>query len=393
MRGAKAQRHEGTNARRRIAVITGGRSDYGLLQSTIRAVSEHPRLQLQLVATGTHLLKKFGSTVRDIGRDGFRIDARVPMQRGDDDPKDQANGLARGIAGISAFLDRSDSDIVVVLGDRIEAMAGALAGATTGRFVAHIHGGDVAPGDFDEGLRHAITKLAHLHLAASEPARRRILQMGEESRRVKVVGAPGLDRIRELRSSKFEVRSSKTTALIVLHPCGRTAKNERKTMANLLTAVGSLGLDAVCVHPNSDRGHSGILAAIDDHQRRPPPGRFRVVRSLPRDEFLSELIRADVLVGNSSSGMIEAATAGTPAVNIGDRQKGRDCDERFVIHSDESAAAIQRAIRRALTLRPVMGQAPRKNHNSTGMLIAKHLAAMPLTEAYRRKIFADVLTP
>lgn len=163
-------------------------------------------------------------------------------------------------------------------------------------------------------------------------------------------------------------------------------------MANLLAAVASLGLDAVCVHPNSDRGHSGILAAIDDQRRRTPPGRFRVVRSLPSDEFLSELIRADVLVGNSSSGMIEAATAGTPAVNVGNRQKGRDCDERFVIHSDESAAAIQRAIRRALKLRPVMGQSRGKNSVSTGVLIARHLAAMPLTEAYRRKIFADLPT-
>lgn len=390
MKSGAARRHGGTKARRRVAIVTGSRSEYGLLRSTIQAVADDPRLKLQLVVTGTHLLKKFGNTLRDIEHDGWRIDARVSMQHGDDDPLDQAAGLARGVAGIASYLHRARTDVVVVLGDRIEAMAGALAAVITGKLVAHIHGGDVAPGDFDDSLRHAITKLSHLHLAAGETARRRIIQMGESPDRVHVVGAPGLDRIRELRRSKFKVQSSKRTALIVQHACGRPAAVERQTMNNILETVKSLGLDAVCIHPNSDRGHSGILAAIEAHRRRTPPSRFRAVRSLDRDSFLKKLIGAPVLVGNSSSGMIEAAAAGTPAVNVGDRQRGRECDHRYVVHSSESASSIRASIRRALRLAPVMGHGSPKKIESTGARIADLLAEMPLMEAFRRKVFADL---
>jgi UDP-hydrolysing UDP-N-acetyl-D-glucosamine 2-epimerase len=390
MKSGASRRREGTKPRTRVAIVTGGRSEYGLLRSTIQAVADHPRLKLQLVVTGSHLLRKFGGTIRDIERDGWRIDARIPMQRGDDDPVDQAIGLSRGVAGIAGFLDRARTDIVVVLGDRVEAMAGALAAVTSGRFVAHIHGGDVAPGDFDDSLRHAITKLSHLHLAASESARRRITQMGESSDRVHVVGAPGLDRIRELRASKSKSRGSRKSALIVQHPCGRTATVERRTMTNILDSVESLALDAICIHPNSDRGHSGIVAAIEVHRRRTPPVRFRYVRSLDRDAFLAELIAADVLVGNSSSGMIEAAAAGTWAVNIGDRQRGRDFPRGCVINSSESASAIRAAIHKALGMPPVMGQLLPRHRQSTGARIAELIAAMPLMEPFRRKVFADL---
>jgi len=375
---------------RRVAVVTGSRSEYGLLRSTIRAVAAHPRLELRIIATGTHLLPKFGSTYREIVRDGWKIDAKVPMQRGDDGPLDQAEGLSRGVAGIAQQLQRLGADIVLVLGDRLEAMAGALAGVTTGRIVAHIHGGDVAPGDFDDSLRHAITKLAHVHLAATESAARRILQMGEPSTRVHVVGAPGLDRVRELRSSEFEVRSSKKTTLIVQHPCGRSAAVERRTMGNILRAVGAGGLDAVCIYPNSDRGHGGIVAAIKAHRKHVAPGRFRVFRSLDQDSFLRRLMSADLLLGNSSSGMIEAASAGTPAVNVGDRQRGRECDARFVVQAKETEPSIRAAIREALALRPVMGQSGIYGDGRSGRRIAALLARVPLTDALRRKIFADL---
>ncbi|MEE9211172.1 MAG: UDP-N-acetylglucosamine 2-epimerase, partial [Phycisphaeraceae bacterium] len=164
---------------RRVAVITGTRADYGLLRSTMAAIQTHRRLRLQVVVTGMHLLHKFGHTVDQIARDGWRVDARVKMQTGDDSPLDQAAGLSRGVLGIAKFLEQAKSEIVLVLGDRIEAMAGALAAVTTGRIVAHIHAGDVAPGDFDDSLRHAITKLAHVHLTATRCAARRVVRMGE----------------------------------------------------------------------------------------------------------------------------------------------------------------------------------------------------------------------
>ena len=183
---------------RRIAVVTGTRAEYGLLRSTMEAVAEHRDLTLQVVVTGMHLLRKFGRTIDDIVRDGWRVGARVKMQTGDDSPLDQAAGLSRGVRGIATYCEQAATDIVVVLGDRIEAMAGTLAAVTTGRLLAHVHGGDIAPGDFDDSLRHAISKLAHLHLTATESARRRLIRMGESPDRVHCVGAPGLDRLFQL---------------------------------------------------------------------------------------------------------------------------------------------------------------------------------------------------
>ncbi len=376
--------------RRRIAVVTGSRAEYGLWRSTLEAIAKNPALQLQLVVTGTHLLKKFGRTIQEIESDGWPIAARVPMQRGDDGRLDQAEGLARGVAGMARFLDRAKSDIVVVLGDRIEAMAGALAGVTTGRVVAHVHGGDIAPGDFDDNLRHAITKLSHLHLTATKSAGERILRMGEQPERVCWVGAPGLDRLAELRRLKCEVRSEKgKRALIVQHPCGRSAEEERRVMEMILRAVDEAGWSATCVYPNSDRGHSGIVRAITAHRRLARRGSFRVVRSLPRDEYLRLLIEADVLIGNSSSGIIESATAGTPAVNVGSRQLGREEGGATVIHAEETVPTIRRGLRRALRMRPITVRSSPYGDGTAGRRIAAILALVPLHASFRRKVFAD----
>lgn len=406
-RNAEIRRHRGTEARRRrVAVVTGTRAEYGLLRSTMEAIHKGKGLRLQVVATGTHLLKKFGHTIDDVVADGWRIDARVPMQRGNDRALDQAEGLARGVAGIARFLERAKTDIVVVLGDRIEAMAGALAGATTGRIVAHIHGGDVAAGDWDDTLRHSITKLAHLHFPATESAGRRIVRMGEPADRVHVIGAPGLDRLIEIQSSKFKVQKGRERrrppsssnfelrtsnfpwALIVQHPCGRSAAYEKRVMNAVLRAVDETGLAALCIYPNSDRGHSGIVEAIAAHRRLADPERFRVVRSMARDDYLRVLIEADLLIGNSSSGIIEAASAGTAVVDIGPRQRGRERSGNSIVHCDESHEAISGAIRSALRKRPITGERTVYGDGSAGPLVAAVLASVPLDETLLRKTIA-----
>lgn len=368
---------------RRVVVVTGTRAEYGLLQSTLRAVARHPRLTLRVVVAGMHLIRRFGYTARQVERDGWPIAARVPMQRGDDSPQDQALGLSRGIAGIAPALERERADVVVVLGDRIEAMAGALAAVTTGRVLAHIHGGDVAPGDFDDSLRHAITKLAHLHLTATAAARRRVIGMGESPRRVHFVGAPGLDRLRELLREPRAVPRRGGRALIVHHATGRSAAQERETMDAILRAVRDVGLERTVILPNTDRGHTGILAAIEAHRRA--VSSVEVHPSLDRDAFLRQLIAADVIVGNSSSGIIEAGLAGTPAVNVGERQAGREHGGSAVVDAAESYSAVRRALNQALTLgsraRPsgVYGRAP------VGPRIARLLAAVSVDDAFRRK--------
>jgi len=373
--------------RRSIAVITGTRAEYGLLRSTLEAINSHKSLKLQVVVTGTHLLKKFGFTIKDIQRDGWSISARVSMQRGDDSPLDQAEGLARGVSGIARYLQRAKTDIVLVLGDRIEAMAGALAGLTTGRLVAHIHGGDVAPGDFDDSLRNAITKLAHLHLTATREARQRVIRMGESPRRAYVVGAPALDRLAELKRSKIKDLNlqKEKTALIVQHPCGRSAALENRVMSMILRAARAAGLAITCIYPNSDRGHSGIIKAIEEH-RRTNGNRFRAVRSLDQDSYLRLLMESDVLVGNSSSGIIEAAMAGTPSVDVGSRQRGREVAGPSVIHAEETPSSVHAAIKKALGMRPITVGRSVYGNGGAGRRIAELLAAVPLDAGFRQKV-------
>ncbi len=371
--------------RRRVAVVTGTRAEYGLLRSTLQAISEQRRLNLQLVVTGMHLLPKFGRTIDMICRDGWPIAAKIRMQTGKDDPADQAAGLSRGVAGVARFLIQARSDIVLVLGDRIEAMAGALAGVTTGRIVAHIHGGDIAPGDIDGCLRDSITKLAHLHFAATPAARRRLIDMGEAVKRVYVVGAAGLDDLLQLLQHRASPSGSTGRSLIVYHPCGRPEAIERRTMARLLRVVEGSGLQRTIIYPNSDRGHSGVVKAIEEHRRGSTNGGVHVFRSVPRDQYLRLLIDSDVLVGNSSSGIIEAAAAGTPVVNIGDRQHGRERNKRWVIDVGESADSISDGLRRALNKSPRRSARTAYGDGRAGRRIARILASVSLTETLRRK--------
>jgi len=376
---------------RRVAVITGTRAEYGLLRSVMQAIRSTRSLRLQTIVAGMHLLRRFGVTARSIERDGFVIDARVPMQRGDDATTDQGFGLGRGVCGITRALEKNRSDIVVVLGDRIEAMAGALAAVTTGRVLAHIHGGDLAPGDFDDSLRHAITKLAHIHFPATKASARRIIRMGESPHRVHVVGAPGLDRLRTL-AEEYRGRKRKhgdqKTALIVYHACGRSATFEQRVMGAILRAVDRAGLSATCIYPNSDRGFSGVVSALERFRDRCDPHRFRFVKSLQRDDFLRALLEADLIVGNSSCGIIEACTAGTATVDIGPRQRGREVSGKSVVHVDEDYGAICEGIVQALRKRPIIAARSVYGEGCAGKLIAEHLKTFSMTSPATRKLNA-----
>ena len=406
--------------RKRVAVVTGTRADYGLLRSSMEAIAARPELELRVAAVGMHLLPRFGSTAREIERDGFRIDARVRMQRGDDSPTDQALGLSRGVAGLARFFHQAKIDVALLLGDRIEAMAGALAAVTTGVALAHIHGGDVAAGDFDDALRHAITKLAHLHFPATRKSARRLLRMGERPERVHCVGAPGLDRLRLLLeqgpapspaggahprsalTSARRVRAPRHSrpgraagraspfspyALVVQHAYGRSAAEEQRAAAAVLNGVAGAGLRRCVIFPNSDRGHRGVLRAIERHAAR-SDGQVRVFRSLPRDAYLRALIGAAVLVGNSSSGLLEAAYAGTPAVCVGERQAARETRRSAVVLCGEDAQAIRAATGQALRkrIRPRCGGP--FGDGRAGERIAAILARTPITPELLRKRIA-----
>ena len=370
----------------------------------MRAIRAHPRLRLQLVVTGMHLLPRFGRTIRQIRADGWRIDATVPMQTGQDDPAADAEALGRGIAGLARVLRRLRSDVVLVLGDRIEAFAGAAAAACARIVVAHVHGGDRAAGDVDDSLRHAITKLAHVHFAATADAALRLRRLGEEPRRIFVVGAPGLDEIRSIRRPSTRRLGEilgwsqpREFALIVQHPCGHPPRIERRDMAATLAAVADTGLAGVIVYPNSDPGHSGIIAAIHEATGIGPPSpRDRgsmaagfsdwiVMPSIDRTTYIRLLKAARVLVGNSSSGIIESKTAGVPVVNIGPRQRGRTRCGPNVIDCPYGRSAVRRAIRRALA-RPVRSGGGVYGDGRTGRRIAAILGRLSMDAAFRRKL-------
>jgi UDP-hydrolysing UDP-N-acetyl-D-glucosamine 2-epimerase len=257
--------------------------------------------------------------------------------------------VSKGIAGIARVLDRLSCDGVIVLGDRIEAFAGACAASLSRRLVVHIHGGDGATGDVDDALRNAISRLAHIHFAASSDAVRRLERMGEQRWRIHRVGAPGLDNIRRFRQVKSPLIQHQPYAVVVQHPCGRSAKQEFAVMNHILSAVRACGLEGVVIYPNSDPGHEGILQAIAKIQKQ---SCWHIFRSLDSDDYLRVLSQAAVLVGNSSSGIIESASMGIRAVNVGERQAGRLRCGPNVIDVSESGTAIVRAIRRALRAGP-----------------------------------------
>lgn len=322
-----------------IAVITGTRAEYGLLVPVLDAIQAHPKLALKLIVTGTHLTTQ---SIKDIRHP---IAARVTMQSKKDTKKgsdpffsarsSDVQALGRGVAGIGKTLDKIDPDVVLVLGDRIEALAGALAGQVGGRRVAHIHGGDRAEGVSDEAMRHAISKLAHLHFAATAQSRRRLIRMGESPAAVFQTGSPAVDAL------QCVVPDDDAPELIIMHhPVGGSEADEQRWMSAILKATARH--KRVVMSPNHDPGRAGIVRAIRSAGLKP-------IDHLPRPQFLSMLAGAKALVGNSSAGLIEAAALRTPAVNVGPRQAGRE-RPKSVIDAKPNERAIRQAIKQALSL-------------------------------------------
>lgn len=327
----------------RIAVVTGTRAEFGLLDPVMRAIGAEPALELLVLVTGAHLLKP-SETWREVGA-RYDIAATIPMQRDCEATGRLADAVAlgRGVTGIAGALVEHRPDWVVVLGDRIEAFAAASAASVGGVPLAHLHGGDRAEGIADEAMRHAITKLAHLHLPATARSAERIIRMGEDPARVHVVGSPAIDGLGDIApmpESEFESLGS-PEVVFLMHPLGRDRALER---ADALAALGSLGDRRVlALYPNSDPGREGILDAIGSSG-------VRTIAHLPRERFIAlcrRIAPTGALVGNSSAGLIEASALGLPAVNIGPRQSGRERAGN-VFDCDASAGAIADALDSAL---------------------------------------------
>jgi len=330
-----------------VCVVTGTRAEYGILRPVMRAVEGSDSLSLQVTATGMHLDDERGRTIDEIGRDGFRIDATVPLSPEGDAPADMGRAVGRGISDLIDTLERLNPDVVLVLGDRTEPFAAAIATMFLGKCLAHVHGGDRSRGGFDESMRHAITKLAHLHFAATEKSAERIRRMGERPEHVHVVGAPGLD---EALAGPFRdpdqlgVDPSAPPIVVVQHPVSTRPDDAGREMTETMEAVVAEDATVIVVYPNNDPGGRRMIEVIRSYENR---GNVTTFANIPRTDFLSLMKCAAVLVGNSSSGMIEAASFRLPVVNVGERQVGRERSGN-VIDVPTEREAIASAIHKAL---------------------------------------------
>lgn len=312
--------------RRRIAVITGTRAEYGIIRPVLEAIEAHPQLELVLIVMAQHLSPDFGYTIREIEQDGFKIAARVETLLSSDSLGGMARALGLAIIELTQAIEMIHPDIIMVTGDRGEMLAGAIVGAHMNIPVAHLHGGEVS-GTVDELIRHAITKFAHIHFAATEQSAQRIQQLGEDKERIFIVGAAGLDEIKRgdflpkdevLRELGFD--SSKPILLVSQHPVTTEIEEAGQQMRETMEAIKELRLQTVLIYPNSDAGGRKMRQVIEEYLDLPF---IRAFKNISRQLYLGVMNVADVMIGNSSSGIIEAPFFKLPFINIGTRQQGR----------------------------------------------------------------------
>ena len=315
---------------RNIAVVTGTRAEYGLLKPLIQAIKEEKDFNLQLLVTGMHLMSEFGNTYLQIEKDGFTIDAKIEDGLEGDDALAISSAVGRATIGFAETYHRLEPDLIIVLGDRSEILAAVTAAIIANIPVAHIHGGETTEGAYDEFIRHAITKMSHLHFASSEVYRKRIIQMGEHPSTVFNVGAIGIDSIKNLKllsKEEFEeainYKLDKLNILITFHPVtleNSTAEAQFQELINALDKLKNVTL--IFTKPNSDKGGKVIIKMIDDYVNK-NSNKSIAFTSLGQLRYLSALKFVDVVVGNSSSGILEVPIFKKPTINIGERQKGR----------------------------------------------------------------------
>lgn len=373
-------------SRRKLCYITGARADFGLMQSTLQQIQQSGMLDLRVIVTGMHLLRDHGLTVTEIERAGLPIAARIAVEEGVPTGALMARNIGRMLVGFVEALEAMRPDMVLVLGDRGEMLAGALAAIHLNIPVVHVHGGERS-GTVDEPVRHAISKLAHYHFVATDESRDRLIRMGEAADRVFVVGAPGLDGLKEAALAGREALCAgvnfdpkRPVALLVYHPVLQEADRSGQDTAIIIDAVRARDMQIIALKPNSDAGSSDVREVLD---ARAAAGELCLATHLVRSEFVSWLAACDVVVGNSSSGIIEAATFGTPVVNIGSRQNLRQRNAN-IFDCSVRRTDLNSALARALAS-PRFDGYNVYGDGKAGARIASLLAAIDLTTASTSK--------
>jgi UDP-hydrolysing UDP-N-acetyl-D-glucosamine 2-epimerase len=340
-----------------VCVVTGSRAEYGLLHWLLHDLREDPEFDLQLVVTGMHLAPEFGSTVRDIEKDGFAVTRRVEMLLSSDTPAAVAKSVGLGVMGMSDALDQMKPDIVVLLGDRFEIFAAAQACLIHNIPIAHIAGGDTTEGAIDEAMRHAITKMAHVHFVTNEQSANRVRQLGEDPRHVHMVGSPGLDHLRRQGlldrasvESRLDRKLAERNLLITFHSVTLDLDYGNRQFGELLAALDGLDPSIYLwfTQPNADTGGRMMAETLNEWVAA-RADRARVYTSLGQELYMSLMANVNAVVGNSSSGLYEAPSLGIATVDIGDRQRGR-LAATSVLRCAPDRGPIREAILHAMSL-------------------------------------------
>ena len=382
---------------RTIGVVTVSRSDYGIYLPVLKRIQEEPELRLHLIVSGMHLSPEFGLTERAIEQDGFEINERIEMLLSSDTPEGIAKSMGLGTIGFAQAFARFLPDILVVLGDRFEMYAAALAALPFKIPVAHIHGGELTEGAFDDALRHSITKLSHLHFVSTQEYARRVKQLGEEPWRITVSGAPSLDNIDSIDllgthelEDKYGLRLDRPQLLVTFHTVTLEYEQTKWQVGELLAALNSCEMPVVFTMPNADTNSSVVIRIIEEFVRRNPSA--RIVDNLGTRGYFSLMAVAAVMVGNSSSGIIEAPSFRLPVVNIGTRQNGR-VRARNVIDVGYTSEEIVEGIKEAVSAEfreSLHGLVNPYGSGQASDKIVKTLKTVALDDRLIKKRFCDV---
>lgn len=380
---------------RKICVVTGTRAEYGLLRWVMQGIKDEPALALQVIATGMHLSPEFGQTYREIEQDGFQIDIKVEMLTSSDTPVGIAKSMGLGLIGFADALHELSPDLIVVLGDRFEIFA-AVATALVARIpVAHLHGGEITEGAFDEALRHSITKMSHLHFVAAEEYRNRVIQLGEQPERVFLVGGLGIDNINRLKLlNRAELEKSigfklgAKNLLITFHSVTLEMSTAKDQMAELLAALETLkDTQLIFTMPNADTDGRALIKMIEQFVSQHPNA--RAYTSLGQLRYLSCIAQVDGVIGNSSSGLTEVPSFKKGTINVGDRQRGR-LQAESVINCEPTRKSIDAALKKLYSTAFQMKLSQVQNPYGDGgasQKIVQLLQAHPLNDSLKKSFY------
>ena len=341
--------------KRKVVVTTGARSEYGILRPVLLDIKKSKKLDLSLIVSGMHLSKKHGLTINEIKKDGFKIYKKVEMIPTGDSSYHMSKSLGEGIIKFSEIFRKIKPDINLILGDRDEAFASALAASHMNIPNAHIHGGDKSKAGIDEYNRHAITKISNIHFTATKKSTLRVKKMGENPKYIFHTGSPSIDEIanqnisnKKTLEKKYKVCFSGNEIILVFHPVTTEIEKIQQNITNLLNSVSKFKKEIIAIAPNSDAGGKIIFDTLQKYSKN--YYFFQLYKSIPRKDYLGMLKYGGMLIGNSSSGIIEASYFNIPVVNIGIRQDGRESGNN-VINTNNSINSITNGIKKAIRLK------------------------------------------